>query len=1171
MSSSSSDSDHHEQGSAAASSPSSRGDEVLASSAAPVQSSARSSSDSLRTLRNEMATQLADKNVHLTPSLGQGLAFTRNQLRNAYLRLLFHAPFTKQAHNAEAGMWTETTHKVVAIYRSRLAKLEKQIKASANIKDKTASGSSSPARGSAETPSTPPTAPLSNSKRRAQTQEYSRLAEALRNFLAKEEIFWKALAERLSIVFRLTETEGALDKAGIISSGPKIPVGPRAIMGGAGGAGEDSQPAGLARMPDSPSALDAAIFKAASLPRHKERLLEIVFKILLYCGDLARYREIYRDLSSVNSPTSAPPTQPRSGRTGQQQRRAAPSSAAVSTSQRDFTPAIVCYEAARLLLPSEGNPSNQLAVVSTYQSDTFGAVYHYYRALCVKRPFDTSKVNLGAAFGKAVDAWLQAGGLEASIGSSNGAGPRRRSPSSNELKHRVTKDFVVLQGLFFTHKSFTSLPTLAVRFLETFGEAVSDKLLSTDIIVRVVVVGIAASWSARLWRRSVDHGRTQTLKHGASSHGTKEQQSQQQDPKLALSIELQLLHHAIGVFRLLLDICATQVRQAIEDAKVHMQPTIQSRNGGPPSSAALAEGGVAKHMTAVMRRVLPALRISSKWVKAHLDYIDRCESGCISRAAEGFADPATTKGGSSSSDTTLATRATAELSLIQGVEDFWSSYVECLNTLRFAFPFDSLPSLGTVGPAGAASLSLEEDVDLRGFVPTRRGMLTQDDAAARHDLPSRAQGQGGQRHPNEEHLMRIADLLVDAKVVAESEASPILFDDARGTFRVDPSGKAGMQQPATHPASGEAFAANEVQASLRSMAAAAAAGAGTGTDDAQSLGSSTEDVVDMAMRHVAEQRAQMQGGGHHLPNGLVSDDDEDDDEILIPAAVAARRQPKGAFGKGTPTHAPASTQQGFSSAPGGSPFAQQGQQQQVRTSPPSNPSRNAFGMDHLQKALTVGGPGGMIPPQVLAAQQPSMRTAQDLLLNMLQGGGTPTGSSASPAHTSASNSGAFGAIGSGPSSSSPAGPSLLFGGVQSPPYPHHKQQPSHSNLASIWAPTPGEVGGSASPSRIAMGGAASPERFATPQGFSAAPGSQMYGQQQGQPGQHGAIGSPFAQPAAQRRGDPWGASIDTPPVSQTPSQQHFGQQQGLYGQQGIYGQYRNFQPYSQFQQQPFDR
>jgi hypothetical protein len=115
------------------------------------------------------------------------------------------------------------------------------------------------------------------------------------------------------------------------------------------------------------------------------------------------------------------------------------------SSRRDFSRAAACYEQARLLLPDNGNPSNQLAVIATYSGDPFLSIYHYYRALCVRVPFDTARQNLELTLRKAVAAWTKEGGRERLVA---GAATEKQ----DETAAAVLRDFVVLHGLFYTRE-----------------------------------------------------------------------------------------------------------------------------------------------------------------------------------------------------------------------------------------------------------------------------------------------------------------------------------------------------------------------------------------------------------------------------------------------------------------------------------------------------------------------------------------------------------------------------------------------------------------------------------------------------------------------------------------------------------------------------------------------
>ena len=76
---------------------------------------------------------------------------------------------------------------------------------------------------------------------------------------------------------------------------------------------------------------------------------------------------------------------------------------------RNYDRAQSCYEQARLLLPHDGNPSHQLAILSSYQKDTFSSLVHYYRALCVRQPFDTASENMANVLSKTLDTYRTKG------------------------------------------------------------------------------------------------------------------------------------------------------------------------------------------------------------------------------------------------------------------------------------------------------------------------------------------------------------------------------------------------------------------------------------------------------------------------------------------------------------------------------------------------------------------------------------------------------------------------------------------------------------------------------------------------------------------------------------------------------------------------------------------
>ena len=121
---------------------------------------------------------------------------------------------------------------------------------------------------------------------------------------------------------------------------------------------------------------EATLAESARVPAHRHQLYEIIQRLLTCMGDLHRYRELHSAVPDRHHRVFF-----------------------------HFTRAVLFYHQAHVLLPDHGNPSNQLAVVATTVGDSFGAVYQYYRALCVRVPFDNARHNLQRMLEKALHAW----------------------------------------------------------------------------------------------------------------------------------------------------------------------------------------------------------------------------------------------------------------------------------------------------------------------------------------------------------------------------------------------------------------------------------------------------------------------------------------------------------------------------------------------------------------------------------------------------------------------------------------------------------------------------------------------------------------------------------------------------------------------------------------------
>ncbi|CAN0422107.1 unnamed protein product, partial [Hapterophycus canaliculatus] len=94
-------------------------------------------------------------------------------------------------------------------------------------------------------------------------------------------------------------------------------------------------------------------------------VVQSINRCFIFLGDLARYRELHGE-----------------------------------NSVKDWTTAERYYHQALAVLPTSGNPHNQLAVLATYTDAECVSVYCYCRSLMIESPFQTAQENLTLLFEK---------------------------------------------------------------------------------------------------------------------------------------------------------------------------------------------------------------------------------------------------------------------------------------------------------------------------------------------------------------------------------------------------------------------------------------------------------------------------------------------------------------------------------------------------------------------------------------------------------------------------------------------------------------------------------------------------------------------------------------------------------------------------------------------------
>lgn len=420
--------------------------------------------------------------------------FQRQAVRKQYRRLIFaHASSSSESTGGAAAdgvkgeegrtkkvrpvdavtlLWLETSHAVIHLYRQRISAMDKTLEAA----NRSRRQPPAPRESSSKIPADGATGPAPGGgagpkdDRNVGPVARRKLVNSFRSFLGKEEDFWKDLFVQLVQTFGIAEAQGALEAL-------RLPLGSTTGT-------EDDEMFGLliggghGRERSVGQARDATAVARKAIER--EQALLLVHKALICFGDLARYRELYSEPPASSSKKPGAEQGRKGGRRGGRNTGGKDTSGVGG--ERNWARASECYHQARLLIPDNGNPSNQLAVVASYAGDPLSSAYHYYRALCVKTPFPTARPNLEIMYDKALHKWpkgpvMPAGGGEKEPGGRNRR--RRKAPveeqalaegEGNEVERaemvadRLRTEFVTLHAMLFTKHRYVVSLTLVRRF-----------------------------------------------------------------------------------------------------------------------------------------------------------------------------------------------------------------------------------------------------------------------------------------------------------------------------------------------------------------------------------------------------------------------------------------------------------------------------------------------------------------------------------------------------------------------------------------------------------------------------------------------------------------------------------------------------------------------------------
>ncbi|KAF5348029.1 hypothetical protein D9758_010051 [Tetrapyrgos nigripes] len=605
--------------------------------------------------------------------------FPRKDLRRRYLSLLFVHPYAKESKDAETHLWMQTSYAFISEYKQRITHLDRIIQRQTQQQ------------------------PQQNQSRHGPhgPVEYRKLLQRFRQFLADEEKFWTQFVLRFQQAFALEEAKPVLATLGIVSDDVEF----------APDAEAPRHPRNNYQFPSS----DHSASLVPSTVEQRETRIAILGKALICLGDIARYRELYNESGGrpraghEDAPASGG-RRPRNKRGGFDQPR-----------PRNYDKARQCYEQAKYLVPHEGNPSHQLAILSNYSKDTFSAILHYYRALCLRQSYDTALENLNTTLQKFLEIQVK----------KNKEGVTVPPDIANVPKVRIElfkEKLMVLHALWRLGRKKNDASTLnqADKLFADFYALIAERHLTEELIVQIIVVAQGALWTHRMLR--------QTSGHRGKSNGEQVISSPASHTLSSKVIESRIFTHLLSLYRALLEVGIEALRDP---------PPIDAGNG--------EDSDLAQKIAVELRRILPALRIASKWLRANFLY-------CMS-------DPelAGTDSGSDGTDEKSTPPSISPASAC--TIEFWKQYAEFLRALSRTFPMNHLPT--SVFP-------LKEDIEMRGFLPLKatldeRFADSGNGASETDDAPH----EESEVHPNVVQLMRIKDLLSDGAAIVGLENSPL--------------------------------------------------------------------------------------------------------------------------------------------------------------------------------------------------------------------------------------------------------------------------------------------------------------------------------------------------------------------------------------------------------------
>ncbi|NXA49062.1 SMG7 protein, partial [Nothocercus julius] len=138
--------------------------------------------------------------------------------------------------------------------------------------------------------------------------------------------------------------------------------------------------------------------------------------------------------------------------------------------QKETSQAESYYRHAAQLVPSNGQPYNQLAILASSKGDHLTTIFYYCRSIAVKFPFPAASTNLQKALSKALE-------------------------SRDEVKTRWSvsdfiKAFIKFHGHVYLSKSLEKLSPLREKLEEQFKRLLFQKAFNSQQLVHITVINL---------------------------------------------------------------------------------------------------------------------------------------------------------------------------------------------------------------------------------------------------------------------------------------------------------------------------------------------------------------------------------------------------------------------------------------------------------------------------------------------------------------------------------------------------------------------------------------------------------------------------------------------------------------------------------------------------------